>query len=223
MDFAIMVGGALSTRSESPEPFEDGGIEGGVIISFDQLSLNSDHDASPNRAISTRSESPEPIEAIRGGVIISVERPEPERPSSPLKSSSFLVSQNEEEETKVKEKASVSKGRQPQAKKATPPPKKKKVPVTTGKEPQAKEAKKEKAKPSVSRKTVVNDFNQYFGAVSKLKNWQALCKDLSIEPVPTSLTQCRKVRISFPFSFQMNANDLYSWMRSQLPPQIPPP
>lgn len=37
------------------------------------------------------------------------------------------------------------------------------------------------------------DFNTYFGDPGKLENWQRLCRDLDIDPVPTSITQCKKV------------------------------
>lgn len=37
------------------------------------------------------------------------------------------------------------------------------------------------------------DFDAYFGDPGKLENWQRLCRDLDINPVPTSITQCKKV------------------------------
>ncbi|KFY25411.1 hypothetical protein V491_01746 [Pseudogymnoascus sp. VKM F-3775] len=36
------------------------------------------------------------------------------------------------------------------------------------------------------------DFNAYFGNPGKLENWQRLCRDLGIEPIPTSITNCKK-------------------------------
>ncbi|KAL5346822.1 hypothetical protein ACLOAV_007965 [Pseudogymnoascus australis] len=36
------------------------------------------------------------------------------------------------------------------------------------------------------------DFDAYFGNPRKLENWQRLCRDLDINPVPTSITQCKK-------------------------------
>jgi hypothetical protein len=44
---------------------------------------------------------------------------------------------------------------------------------------------------------LTNEYHQYFGRdARKLEGWQALCKDLSIEPVPPSITKCKKVRPS---------------------------
>lgn len=40
------------------------------------------------------------------------------------------------------------------------------------------------------------EFNEYFGNTTKLENWQRLCRDLGIEPVPGSITKCRKVSSS---------------------------
>lgn len=37
------------------------------------------------------------------------------------------------------------------------------------------------------------EFNAYFGDPGKLANWQRLCRDLDIHPVPTSITKCKKV------------------------------
>ena len=46
---------------------------------------------------------------------------------------------------------------------------------------------------TVKRTTIIDAFNDYFGEVSQLANWQRLCADLDIEPMPTSITQCKKV------------------------------
>ncbi|KFY07151.1 hypothetical protein V492_07407 [Pseudogymnoascus sp. VKM F-4246] len=37
-----------------------------------------------------------------------------------------------------------------------------------------------------------DDFDSYFGDPGKLENWQRLCRDLDIDPVPSSITQCKK-------------------------------
>jgi len=37
------------------------------------------------------------------------------------------------------------------------------------------------------------DFNEYFGNTTKLANWQRLCRDLEIEPVPGSIKKCKQV------------------------------
>jgi hypothetical protein len=47
------------------------------------------------------------------------------------------------------------------------------------------------------KKTVVGDWEDYFGNETNLANWQRLCTDVGIEELPTSITQCRKVS-SFP-------------------------
>lgn len=47
---------------------------------------------------------------------------------------------------------------------------------------------------------IVIEFDRYFGDASKLENWQRLCKDLSVDPIPVSVTQCRKVYLLPYFS-----------------------
>ena len=40
-------------------------------------------------------------------------------------------------------------------------------------------------------------FADYFGEdETKLENWQKLCRDLSMDPIPETITQCRKVGTS---------------------------
>lgn len=39
----------------------------------------------------------------------------------------------------------------------------------------------------------VERFDRYMGDETKLDNWQNLCRDLSFEVIPPSITQCRKV------------------------------
>jgi len=49
---------------------------------------------------------------------------------------------------------------------------------------------------------IVTRWVEYFGEESKLENWQKLCHDLGVYPVPTSLTKCRKVCLPsiFPYT-----------------------
>ncbi|OBT66666.1 hypothetical protein VE03_03915 [Pseudogymnoascus sp. 23342-1-I1] len=46
--------------------------------------------------------------------------------------------------------------------------------------------------PKDRAKKAKEDFNAYFGDPGKLENWQRLCRDLDIDPVPTSITKCKK-------------------------------
>lgn len=39
----------------------------------------------------------------------------------------------------------------------------------------------------------VERFSKYMGDETKLENWQKLCRDLSFEVIPPSITQCKKV------------------------------
>lgn len=49
--------------------------------------------------------------------------------------------------------------------------------------------------------TVVGLWEDYFGNETQLENWQRLCVDVGMEEIPTSITQCRKVRgADFPFN-----------------------
>ena len=43
------------------------------------------------------------------------------------------------------------------------------------------------------RTAVESELESQFGNVDKLESWQALCKELGIDPPPTSITQCKKV------------------------------
>lgn len=44
------------------------------------------------------------------------------------------------------------------------------------------------------QKCLGSAFDQYFGKGSRnLEGWQDLCRDVAIEPVPSSITKCRKV------------------------------
>ncbi|PQE29306.1 transcription factor Zn C2H2 protein [Rutstroemia sp. NJR-2017a BBW] len=52
--------------------------------------------------------------------------------------------------------------------------------------PEPKQSKKTR------KKTVVGDWEDYFGNETNLANWQRLCTDVGIEELPTSITQCRK-------------------------------
>jgi hypothetical protein len=45
----------------------------------------------------------------------------------------------------------------------------------------------------VKRKTVVKEFDNYFGDANELANWQRLCMDLGMEHAPDSISQCKKV------------------------------
>jgi hypothetical protein len=45
----------------------------------------------------------------------------------------------------------------------------------------------------VKRKTVVREFDKYFGKSNELANWQRLCTDLGIEHTPESISKCKKV------------------------------
>lgn len=36
------------------------------------------------------------------------------------------------------------------------------------------------------------EFNEYFGDATKIENWQRMCRDLKIDPVPASIRQCKK-------------------------------
>lgn len=42
------------------------------------------------------------------------------------------------------------------------------------------------------KRDIVSEFNDYFGTVSNLANWQMLCRDVGVEEELTSITQCRK-------------------------------
>lgn len=39
------------------------------------------------------------------------------------------------------------------------------------------------------------EFNANYGSSDKLQGWQDLCRDVGIAPVPTSIKQCKKVRV----------------------------
>lgn len=44
------------------------------------------------------------------------------------------------------------------------------------------------------RKCFTQEFEHYYGQASdKLAGWQALCADVHISPLPSSITQCKKV------------------------------
>ncbi|TAQ89220.1 hypothetical protein B7494_g2451 [Chlorociboria aeruginascens] len=52
----------------------------------------------------------------------------------------------------------------------------------------------QKPKPrKVKKKNVAGAFDDYFGDVSMLGNWQKLCADVGIQEMPGSITKCRKV------------------------------
>lgn len=50
--------------------------------------------------------------------------------------------------------------------------------------------------PRATKKTIVAEFQRYFGDESKLENWQRLCKDVGIDEDLPSITKCREVRQS---------------------------
>lgn len=52
----------------------------------------------------------------------------------------------------------------------------------------------QKGGPNKSRaEKAKEEFNTYFPDTSKLENWQKLCRDLGINPVPNSIRQCKMV------------------------------
>jgi len=64
---------------------------------------------------------------------------------------------------------------------------------------------------------LADEYRQYFEQdTRKLEAWQALCKDLSVEPVPPSITKCNKVRPShctgapLTFAGAISPGDQYS-------------
>lgn len=59
------------------------------------------------------------------------------------------------------------------------------------------------------------DFDTYFGDPSKLENWQRLCRDLDIFPVPTSITKCRKVSVFRGFVLPPILFHLFTHLRKQ--------
>jgi len=87
------------------------------------------------------------------------------------------------------ENLSLTKDPPPTTRSAT---KKKEEKKEEKKKEEEKKKKKKKKKGKKEKKDVVERFDAYFGDVSKLENWQQLCRDLSIDPVPKTLTQCRK-------------------------------
>jgi hypothetical protein len=58
-----------------------------------------------------------------------------------------------------------------------------------------------------------NKFNGYFGDVTVLNNWQRLCDDLGIQPIPESKTACKKVRgLSAPHQLSLQEIDMYVYI-----------
>lgn len=48
---------------------------------------------------------------------------------------------------------------------------------------------------------VANEFKLHFGSnVSNLGSWQELCRVVGITNIPSSITQCKKVRSTVPVS-----------------------
>jgi len=44
------------------------------------------------------------------------------------------------------------------------------------------------------RRCYIEEFNTHWGKdASRLETWQALSREVGIDPVPTSITQCKKV------------------------------
>ena len=43
------------------------------------------------------------------------------------------------------------------------------------------------------KRDIASEFNDYFGTVSNLANWQMLCRDVGVEEGLASITQCKKV------------------------------
>ena len=61
----------------------------------------------------------------------------------------------------------------------------------------------------LTKKNVVREFDNYFGDVSKLANWQRFCKDIGLDiDELTSLSKCKKVRNSFAYVLWLSQNEL---------------
>jgi hypothetical protein len=51
------------------------------------------------------------------------------------------------------------------------------------------------------RRALESELEAQFGEANKLESWQALCAELGVRPIPTSITQCRKVSDIFIYTF----------------------
>jgi hypothetical protein len=53
------------------------------------------------------------------------------------------------------------------------------------------------------KSALINDFNRIYGVdANSLIGWQALCQAVRVDPIPSTLEDCRKVRCSIYWPYE---------------------